>query len=125
MARSAGFAVLEAAAKLGIRLPLGAEETLATAALTYADNVYGITQLARREEWADTRWRERLRRRMQHQLLEELITRELLMVTLPQEAVTYHVESFTGPGAALPEGAPWDMAKVQLRVQVRNARDVA
>lgn len=114
-------AVAEAAARLGIELPPGAASALATAALTHADNVHATMHVAWREEWALPRYRDHTRKQMQHQLLEELIEKHVLPVTLPAEKITYHLTSLPGT-EPVPEAAPWEQVHILLRVKTRNAR---
>lgn len=117
-------AVERAAARLGITLPPGGARVLAAAALTHADSVLGIRRVAWREEWANEGYRANVRRRMQIQVLEELIAKEMLAVTLPAEKLAYRIAGQGPLSQPVPEEAPWDQVEITLRVQARDSRGV-
>jgi hypothetical protein len=114
--------LMDTAEAFGVRLTRHQADKLATAALTHAEGELGHQQVAYREMWENPKYRKWVREKMALDITMAVVAKELLMVTLPAETVTYHMTMFSQASEPVPESAPWNEVHVKLRVKVRPAR---
>ena len=122
--RSAAEAVTTAVKECRLAVSVGDSQarSIANAANSYWDQIIDRRRAVPRQEWAVEDFREDLRQRMRHDLLD-LVTRQgFVPVILPHETVRYVTGGILDPENVheVPESADWQMAVVILEVYVRT-----
>jgi hypothetical protein len=115
--RDAAHAVQVAAAGHGHNLSRAAAEALAKAATGSADGTESVTQAIPRDVWESGN-REPLLNHMRHRLLDAVIVKGSVPVSLPKETVRYMRWDY-GDLHDVPESAAWDTVQVTLSVGTR------
>lgn len=107
------------------RLPMPdqAAREIAEAVLACYDSVVGWVELAPRIRWEEPGFRDHLRQRMRHKLLDKVTSEGFVPTGLPSETVHRLYAMFGAepiPAEAVSAGAEWDLARVELTVPVRT-----
>jgi len=93
--------VMRAAGRVGAFIENYQASAIIEAALAYADETAQCRQMAYREQWEQPGWRDWMRQRMRHDLLDMITTQGLVPVSLPAEKIRYVAGGFLDP-----EGQP-------------------
>jgi hypothetical protein len=120
--RTAAEAVRETAHRLGFGIPDYAAAACAEAACAHAEGVVQNRQMAGRLQWAEPGFREYLRRKMRHDLLDEMTESGYVPVSLPRETIRYMTGGLLDPAGTheVPETGDWQTAAVTLEAGVRR-----
>lgn len=121
-ARSAAEAVRRIARERGFDIGEWGAHLMAEAACSFYDDVTVGRQIAHRPQWKHPGYREHLRQRMRHELLD-LITRQgFVPVSLPHEEVRFVAGGILDPANMheVPESADWLTVVVTLECPVRR-----
>lgn len=95
-----------------------AAEALAKTATGYAGGTEGVVQAIPRDVWESGDNREGVLNHMRHRLLDAVIVKGSVPVSLPKEAVRYMRWDY-GDLHEVPESASWDTVQVALSVGTR------
>lgn len=124
-------AVKRAAAFVNVDLADFQAKAIAEAARSYADaGELVIRQSMRREQWTIEGFRDHVRQRMRHELLDTVTRQGLIPVDLPAESLKYMDRWFMPtddlerpqgiPAEAVEAGAEWETVILTLSVPVRK-----
>lgn len=97
----------------------------------YQESVYGVQRVTRCELWEDSNYQVHLRKNLRSELLEAILDKSCVPVTLPVETLFYQSHSVFNdlvghpvgsdvPPEAVARGADWDHVIVRLHVRVRK-----
>ncbi len=120
---AAGAAAQRAAAARGLHLYDSAAVEIARAVLAVHDGTMRVTSTAPREAWEESRFRERIRNGLRHDLFYKMAEGGYVPAGLPSEVITYQRWRGIAPQEVHPhaveQGAPWDQITITLTIPTR------